>query len=184
MALDCREDVKKVQTALGITASGHFDNATAAAVIAKQKPYDCIKANDGQVGEQTWALIVDGVDPCKPGKATAQAKPAWATCNWGLHPGPYTVARWALKTEDGTVVRRCGDTLELLHDRTTSIGDAQELGSSACAQFDESFGSAAERTEICVSDPAAIDRLQADDAGGESDAPVWQDDISDRYVGD
>jgi hypothetical protein len=173
MALDCREDVKRLQAALGIEASGHFDNATANAVIAKQEPYACISANDGQVGPQTWSLIVDGIDPCSPGR-TARPRPSWATCNSA------TLA-WALQTEDGTVVRRCGDALVLVHDGKTSTGAVQGLGSSACAQFDESFGSDAKRTEICVSDAGAIDRLEADDTTGQGKS-VWSDDIADRYI--
>ncbi len=168
MALDCREDVKRVQQALDITADGLFDAETAAAVIAKTKAYPCITANDGQVGPQTWALIVDGTEPCKPraGTPTSAAIPAFARCTSGT-------ADWALRTADGTVLRRCGDSLLLVRDGETSTGSIQELGSSACADFDTGV-------TVCVSDPATIDTVEASSTG--EDETAWSEDIEDRYI--
>jgi len=97
MALECREDVKRLQQALGLSPDGFFDFATAAAVIARQRPYACITAGDGQVGPQTWALIVEGIEPCEPGRSPAPV-PAWARCG-------SADAAWALRAQDGTVLR-------------------------------------------------------------------------------
>ncbi|GAA0631824.1 hypothetical protein GCM10009547_39610 [Sporichthya brevicatena] len=177
LAIECREDVKRLQAALGIEVNGFFDFETAAAVIERQKPFPCITANDGQVGEQTWALIVDGTQPCpaRTGGPTSVTVPAWATCTSG------TVA-WGLLAEDGTVLRRCGSTLELVHDGTTSAGPVQEIGSSVCAEFDESFDTAAgTRTLLCVSDPRTEDILQANPTTDDAEA-VWFDDVVARYV--
>ncbi|MBA3742268.1 peptidoglycan-binding domain-containing protein [Sporichthya sp.] len=168
MALECREDVKRLQQALDLTADGFFDADTAAAVIAKTKAYPCITANDGQVGPQTWSLIVDGKEPCKPrtGTPTAAATPAFARCTSGT-------AAWALRTAEGTVLRRCGDSLVLGRAGQTSTGSAQELGSSVCADFDTGV-------TVCVSDPVTDDTVEASTTG--EDETVWSEDIEDRYI--
>lgn len=177
MALECREDVKQLQEALGLSPDGLFDFDTAAAVIARQQPYDCIEADDGQVGPQTWALIVDGTEPCEaaePG-ASPPPPPAWARCG-------SAAAAWALRGEDGTVVRRCGGQLVLVYDGTTHSGAVRELGSSTCAEFDGAFPApAATRTSICVSNPATDETMQADPASGDGSA-VWREEVADRYV--
>lgn len=177
MALECREDVKQLQDALGLSPDGFFDFDTAAAVIARQQPYDCITADDGQVGPQTWALIVDGTEPCEvaePGAAPPPA-PAWARCG-------SVAAAWALRAEDGTVVRRCGERLVLVYDGTVHAGAVRELGSSVCAEFDEAFsGPSGARTSICVSNPATDEAVQADPASGARGA-VWREDVAARYV--
>jgi hypothetical protein len=170
MALECREDVKRVQQALGVTADGHFDADTAAAVIAKTKAYPCITANDGQVGPQTWSLIIDGTQPCPPrtGSPTPASIPAFARCASGT-------AAWALQTTEGTVLRRCGDSLVLVRAGKNTTSEVQELGSSVCADFAEGT--------VCVSDPATDDTLRADDAADGGQA-LWSEEISERYVPD
>lgn len=179
MAFTCREDVKVLQEALGLPADGRFDFDTAAAVIARQQPYRCITANDGQVGPQTWDLIVDGTEPCRPtgtGSPTPAVVPTWAHCESGT-------AAWALRTEGGTVLRRCADSLVLVHAGETSSGPVQELGSSVCAEFDENFDApAGTRTILCVSDPKTEDTLQANPTGGD-DSTIWFDEVVARYVG-
>lgn len=176
MALTCREDVKRIQSALGLPADGRFDFDTAAAVIATTKPYGCITANDGQVGPQTWALIIDGVEPCRPGTASPTAVPSWARC-------ADAVAVWALRAVDETVLRRCGATLELVYDGDTLVSPVQELGSSVCAEFDERFSGPASRTILCVSDPATDDTLEAGSAAGDDGLQtVWSEEIEDRYL--
>lgn len=174
MALDCREDVKQLQEALGLAPDGFFDFDTAAAVIARQEPYDCITADDGQVGPQTWALIVEGTAPCPAGSSPPPV-PAWARCG-------STEAAWALRAKDGTVLRRCGEELVLVRAGSTITAAARELGSSVCGEFDEPFTApAGTRTTLCVSDPANDDTLQADPATGEGDA-IWREEIAARYV--
>lgn len=177
MALQCREDVKQLQEALGLSPDGFFDFDTAAAVMARQQPYDCIEADDGQVGPQTWALIVDGTEPCGPAEpgATPPPAPAWARCG-------SAAAAWALRGEEGTVLRRCGQQLVLVYDGTTHSGAVRELGSSVCAEFDEAFSAPpGTRTSICVSNPAADDAIQADPATGDGSA-VWREEVAARYV--
>ena len=174
MALDCREDVKQLQEALGLRPTGFFDFDTAAAVMARQKPYDCITADDGQVGPQTWALIVEGTEPCETGSSPPPV-PAWARCG-------SADAAWALRAEDGTVLRRCGEQLVLVHDGAAQEAAVRELGSSLCGEFDESFAApAATRSSICVSNPATDETMQADPATGDGDA-LWREDIAARYV--
>lgn len=177
MALECREDVKQLQEALGLTPDGFFDFDTAAAVIARQEPYRCITADDGQVGPQTWALIVNGTEPCaatEPG-ASPPPPPAWARC-------ASADAAWALRGEDGTVLRRCGQQLVLVYDGTTHSAPVRELGSSVCAEFDEAFSAPrGTRTSICVSNPATDETLQADPASGDGSA-VWREDVAARHV--
>jgi peptidoglycan hydrolase-like protein with peptidoglycan-binding domain len=174
MALTCREDVKRLQQALGIRADGLFDNDTARAVIAAQQPYACITAGDGQVGPQTWALIVDGTEPCRPGKSAAPM-PGWARCGSGA-------TDWALQARDGSVLRRCGSALELVHAGKTRLGAVREIGSSVCADFDENFSApAGTGTTICVSNPATDDTMQASRAGGQGSA-VWMEDVVGRYL--
>jgi hypothetical protein len=176
MALDCREDVKRLQTALGITADGHFDNDTATAVIRRQAAYDCIKADDGQVGPQTWSLIVDGVDPCTPrtGSKTPEAMPTWARCIDGD-------TTWGLRTEDRTTLRRCGKTLELVYDGKTLTSPVQDLGSSACGEFEESFSAPSGTSTICVSNPATDEQLEAS-LTADPNGSVYQNEVKDRYV--
>lgn len=168
MALECREDVKRLQQALDLTADGFFDADTAAAVIAKTKAYPCITANDGQVGPQTWSLIVDGTEPCEARAATPTATtvPAFARCSSGK-----TI--WALQTVEDSVLRRCGDSLVLVREGKTTTSEVQQLGSSVCANFAEAT--------VCVSDPATDDTLQAGGSavGGKA---VWSEEISERYI--
>ncbi|HUR75207.1 MAG TPA: peptidoglycan-binding domain-containing protein [Sporichthya sp.] len=174
MALTCREDVKLVQESLGIAADGLYDNDTAAAVIAKQRPYACIRADDGQVGPQTWTLIVDGTEPCKPGRS-ATPTPVWANCDSGH-------AVWALLAADSTVLRRCAGSLELVRGGRTSVGGIEELGSSVCGDFDENFDAPeGTRTTLCVSNPGTDDMLQASTTTG-SGAPIWSAEVVARYV--
>lgn len=174
MALDCREDVKQLQEALGLTPDGFFDFDTAAAVIARQEPYDCITADDGQVGPQTWALIVEGTPPCPAGTSPPPV-PGWARCG-------SVDAAWALRAQDGTVLRRCGERLVLVYDGATSTAAVRELGTSVCGEFDEQFSApAGTRATLCVSDPANDDSLQADPATGGGDA-IWREEITARYV--
>ena len=176
MALDCREDVQRLQSALGIPADGHFDNATASAVIKRQAPYECIEANDGQVGPQTWSLIVDGVDPCKPvtGSKTPEAMPTWARCTSGA-------TEWGLHTEDDTILRRCGNTLELVYDGATHKAVVQELGSSACGEFDEPFSANSGRSTICISDARTTDGIQATSTEDQDQTP-WQSEVDGHYL--
>jgi hypothetical protein len=177
MALECREDVKQLQEALRLNPDGFFDFDTAAAVIARQQPYDCITADDGQVGPQTWALIVDGTEPCEAGAPSAgpRTAPAWARCG-------SAAADWALRGEDGTVLRRCGQQLVLVYDGTTHAGAVRELGSSVCAEFDEAFSApSGTRTSICVSNPATDEAMQADPTSGDGSAG-WREDVAARYV--
>lgn len=177
MALECREDVKQLQEALGLSPDGFFDFDTAAAVIARQQPYDCIEADDGQVGPQTWALIVNDTEPCEAADPadTPPPAPAWARCG-------SAEAAWALRGEEGTVLRRCGQQLVLVYDGTTHSGAVRELGSSTCAEFDEAFSaSTGNRTSVCVSNPRTDETMQADPASGEGSA-VWREDVATRYV--
>ena len=55
---DHGEDVKKLQTALGLTADGDFGPMTKNAVVAFQKKKGLYA--DGIVGKQTWAAL--GID--------------------------------------------------------------------------------------------------------------------------
>ncbi len=178
MAFTCREDVQVLQEALGIAADGKFDFDTAAAVIARQQPYACIQANDGQVGPQTWELIVNGTEPCRAsatGSPTPAVIPTWARCDAGT-------AAWALRAKEGTVLRRCADALELIHGGQSHTAPVSEIGSSVCAEFDESFDAAAgTRTILCVADPRTEDILQANPTDGEGSA-VWFDDVVARYL--
>ena len=177
MALECREDVKQLQEALGLSPDGRFDFDTAAAVMARQQPYECITADDGQVGPQTWALIVDGTEPCEAGEPDAgpPPTPAWARC-------ASADAAWALRGEEGTVLRRCGQQLVLVYDGSTRSGAVRELGSSVCAEFDEAFSAPpGTRTSICVSNPATDEAMQADPASGGGSA-VWREDVAARFV--
>jgi peptidoglycan hydrolase-like protein with peptidoglycan-binding domain len=50
--------VKRVQTKVGVTASGSFDGVTEAAVRVFQRDHGLVP--DGIVGPRTWATLVVG----------------------------------------------------------------------------------------------------------------------------